>query len=129
MSRFWPRRSGNGPRAIASSCSLFLVLLGAFAGAQDYERILRDVEKAVTPEARREILNKAGRTDGELRVGDGNLSEKLEYLRSRASAQRLSRPLSDNPGAAANREQRRGNRSFGSKHVYNPLSVSRDVIL
>ena len=28
----------------------------------------------------------------------------------------------------ANREQRRGNRSHRFKHLYNPLSVSRDVI-
>jgi transposase InsO family protein len=37
-------------------------------------------------------------------------------------------PAAD-PGAAANREQRRGNRSHWLKHLYNPLSVSRDVIL
>ena len=37
-------------------------------------------------------------------------------------------PAAD-PGAAANREQRRGTRSHRFKHLYNPLSVSRDVIL
>jgi hypothetical protein len=36
-------------------------------------------------------------------------------------------PAAD-PGTAVNRQQRRGTRSLRFKHLYNPLSVSRDVI-
>ncbi len=42
--------------------------------------------------------------------------------------QRLNIPLPILP-RAANREQRRGTRGLGFKRLYNPLSVSRDVIL
>ncbi len=49
-------------------------------------------------------------------------------LRRRHSSVPTSGHPAANAGAAVNRQQRRGTRSLGLKHVYNPLSVSRDII-
>ena len=63
------------------------------------------------------------------RPGPVGRGQPLVDLRCRSGPMPAFEHPAADPGAAANREQRRGTRSLGFKHLYNPLSVSRDVIL